>query len=68
MRKNKTVALVLCLIFGMFGIHKFYLGQPIKGILYMFTLGIFCIGWIFDCIGILLMPEKEFNYKFNYER
>ena len=33
--KNRVVAGILALLFGAFGIHKFYLGQVSRGILYL---------------------------------
>lgn len=53
--KNKTVALVLCIIgfFGLAGLHRFYVGKMIGGLLYLFTWGLFGIGTIIDLISIL---------------
>ena len=39
---------VVCLLFGMFGIHKFREHRTGLGILYLLTLGLFGIGWIVD--------------------
>jgi TM2 domain-containing membrane protein YozV len=33
---------------GLCGIHRFYLGQPVIGVLYLFTLGFFGIGQLVD--------------------
>lgn len=49
--KNKWVALLLC-IFTIFG-HKFYEGKIKMGILYLFTCGLFGIGWIMDIIKLI---------------
>ncbi len=35
-------------IFGFLGAHRFYYGRPITGTLYLFTLGLFFIGVIYD--------------------
>lgn len=35
-------------IFGVAGLHKFYLGKPGMGLLYFFTFGLFGIGTIYD--------------------
>ena len=56
-RKNKWVALILCFILGMFGAHKFYEGKMGMGILYLFTAGLFGIGWIVDLIVIISKPN-----------
>ena len=58
--KNKWIAFVLCLFFGYFGIHKFYEGKIGLGILYMFTMGLFSIGWLIDCISLLFKPNPYY--------
>lgn len=50
--KSKVVALILAILFGYLGIHKFYLGKIGMGILYLFTCGLFGIGWVVDIIQI----------------
>ena len=52
---NIVIAYVLWL-FGFMGAHRFYLGRPISGTLYFFTLGLFFIGWIID---LVLIPAME---------
>ncbi len=49
--------------FGFAGIHRFYLGKPISGLIWFFTWGLFGIGQIFD---LLLIPEmvEEKNFKY----
>ena len=51
--KNKWTALILCFFFGIFGVHYFYVGRVGKGLLYLFTVGLFGIGWFIDMIRIL---------------
>lgn len=58
--KNKWVSFFLCLFLGVFGAHKFYEGKIGMGILYIFTVGIFGIGWFIDLIAILLKPNPYF--------
>lgn len=53
-RKNKMVALLLCIFLGELGIHRFYVGKVGTGILYLFTCGLFGIGWIVDIIRIAI--------------
>ena len=50
--KSKQTALWCCILGGMFGIHQFYVGRIGRGLLYFFTGGLFCIGWIADIIKI----------------
>jgi TM2 domain-containing membrane protein YozV len=43
-------------IFGFLGAHRFYFGRPVSGTVYLFTFGLFGIGWLVD---LLLMPSLE---------
>ncbi|WP_299485992.1 TM2 domain-containing protein [Acaryochloris sp. IP29b_bin.137] len=45
--------------FGIFGVHRFYLGKPVSGILYLLTFGFFGIGQVVD---LFLIPEMV-DYK-----
>lgn len=56
--KNKWVALALC-IFTICG-HKFYEGKIGMGILYLFTMGLFGIGWVLDIISLLFKPNPYY--------
>ncbi len=58
--KNKWVAFFLCMFLGFFGAHKFYEGRIGTGILYLFTLGLFGIGWLIDIIVLLFKPNPYF--------
>lgn len=58
--KNKWTAFFLCLFLGEFGAHKFYEGKTGTGILYLFTLGLFGIGWIVDTISYLFKPNPYY--------
>ena len=52
-KKEKIIDFVLCLFLGYLGVHKFYEKKIGLGLLYLFTLGIFGFGWIFDTIKLL---------------
>ena len=52
-RKSRSIALVLCILLGWLGVHRFYVGKIGTGILYLFTCGGFMIGLIVDLISIL---------------
>lgn len=64
--KSKTAAGLLAIFLGGLGIHKFYLGKPGLGILYL----IFCWTWIPEIVGIiegiiyLTMSDENFYYKY----
>ena len=47
-RINYNVAWVLLTFLGPLGVHRFYMGKWISGIVYLCTLGIFGIGYIYD--------------------
>src|SRR5659263_40670 len=47
-RINYTIAWILLTFLGLFGIHRMYMGKWISGIIYLLTLGIFGIGYIYD--------------------
>lgn len=44
---------LVCLIGGLFGIHKFLEGNIKMGVIYLFTGGLFGIGWIIDLVRIV---------------
>ena len=56
--KNKWIALLLC-IFTVCG-HKFYEGKFLMGVLYLFTAGLFGIGWIVDIFSLLMKPNPYY--------
>lgn len=51
--RSTPVAYLLWFFFGLLGVHRFYLGRPISGVIYLLTGGVFLIGWILD---IILIP------------
>lgn len=59
--KSKGTAAVLCFFLGVFGAHRFYVGQVGMGFLYLFTLGLFGIGDVVDFIMILCGSFKDKN-------
>lgn len=46
--KNYNITWILLTFLGIFGIHRFYLGKWITGILYLLTGGVFLLGIIYD--------------------
>ena len=57
---NKWLSFFLCLLLGYFGAHKFYEGKYLLGALYFFTGGLFCLGWLYDCLAILCKPDPYY--------
>lgn len=43
-------------IFGFIGIHRFYYGKPVTGVIWLLTGGLLLIGWIVD---LFLIPSME---------
>jgi TM2 domain-containing membrane protein YozV len=67
MIKDRTVALLLCFFGGWFGIHKFYLGKNVEGVIYLIFCWSFIPGIIafFEFLGLCFMSDREFNARFN---
>ncbi len=65
--RNKIAAALLAIFLGGFGIHKFYLGRPGWGILYL----LFCWTFIPALIGFiegilyLVMSDESFEKKYS---
>ena len=43
-----NVAWILLTFFGYFGLHRFYMGKILTGLLWLFTGGLLGIGWLYD--------------------
>lgn len=43
-----SVAWILLTFLGLLGIHRFYLGKILTGLLWLVTGGVFGIGWLYD--------------------
>lgn len=59
-KRNKWTAFFLCLFLGGIGAHKFYEGKTGMGVLYIFTVGLFGIGWLIDLISLLFKPNPYY--------
>jgi len=46
--KDYTVAWILLTFLGVLGIHRFYLGKWLTGLVYLCTAGLFMLGIIYD--------------------
>lgn len=53
------IRFIICLLFGIFGVHKFMEKKIGMGILYLFTAGLFGLGWFYDCIKYFCIAIKN---------
>lgn len=68
--KEKTVAGILGILLGGFGVHHFYLGSMTSGVIVLvvtiFTCGIGGLIGLVEGILLLIMSDEEFNQRYNY--
>lgn len=57
--KNTWVKFIICLLFGYLGIHKFIEKKTGMGFLYLFTVGLLGLGWLYDCVKYLNAAIKS---------
>jgi TM2 domain-containing membrane protein YozV len=50
-------------LFGFTGAHRFYFGRPVTGTIWLFTGGLFLIGWIID---LFLIPSMDRTASLQY--
>ncbi|WP_257284038.1 TM2 domain-containing protein [Endozoicomonas sp. SESOKO1] len=60
---SKVIGYILW-IFGFLGAHRFYYGKPVTGTIWLFTLGLFGIGWLIDLFLIPAM-DREADHRFH---
>ncbi len=58
--KSRVVMMVLWLVLGVLGFHRFYIGDMKKGVLLLFTGGGFIIGWLID-FAFICPRVTEYN-------
>lgn len=61
--KRRLVALLLNMFFGIFGVHRFYVGKVGTGVLQFFTFGGLLIWTCIDFIIILCGTFKDIDNK-----
>lgn len=59
--KNLIIDFILCLFLGYLGVHKFYERKVTLGILYLFTAGLFGIGWLVDIVILFIRILKFYS-------
>lgn len=66
--RSKSTAAVLALLLGGLGVHRFYLGQNLWGIIYLLFSWTFipAIVAFFEFFVLLFMSEDSFNQKYNF--
>jgi TM2 domain-containing membrane protein YozV len=47
-RLDYTIAWILLTFLGVFGVHRFYMGKVLTGLLWLVTGGLLGIGWLYD--------------------
>jgi TM2 domain-containing membrane protein YozV len=62
-RKDKTVAAILAILLGGFGIHKFYLGKVGQGIIYLLLFWTFLPALAGLIEGIVYLVQSEENFQ-----
>lgn len=60
LKRNRNVAVFLCIFFGIFGAHKFYEDKNFLGTLYIATFGFCLIGVIVDLILLCSKPNPYY--------
>ena len=61
-----SVAWLLLMFLGLLGIHRFYLGKWVTGIIYLISGGLLGIGWLYD-LCTLNQQISDLNMKSRYE-
>lgn len=48
--RSTTIELIVTIVLGQMGVHRFMKGKIITGLIYLFTGGLFGLGWLGDII------------------
>ena len=54
-----SVAWLLLTFLGLFGVHRFYLGKWISGIIWLCTGGFFLVGYLYDFLNMNEMVSEQ---------
>ena len=57
--KSKLISILLCVFLGSLGIHRFYLGYTLIGVIQLLTFGGFLVWAILDLIRLIIGSLKD---------
>lgn len=57
--RKRVVALLLCIFFGVLGLHRFYMGDTFIGLIQLFTAGSGGIWWLIDLFRLIFGGFKS---------
>jgi hypothetical protein len=64
--RNRTTAGIFALLLGGLGVHKFYLGKPVQGILYILFCWTFIPSVIALIEGIIYLTKSDAEFRARY--
>ena len=66
-RRNRTLAIVLALFTGIVGGHKFYLGRPGWGLVYLLLCWTYvpAVVGLLEAIGYIFLEDWDFDNRYN---
>lgn len=56
---SAIIILIITIMLGWLGIHKFIDKKPLQGLLYIFTFGLFIFWWIIDIVASIQFLKKH---------
>lgn len=61
--RNRGLAIILAFFFGWAGAHRFYIGKPVSGLVYLlfFWTGIPALLGVIEAIIFCAVSDEEFN-------
>lgn len=58
-------------VFGFLGAHRFYYGKKVSGVIYLCTLGLLGVGWLFDLFWMPVLARsarrRYFDGPYSYD-
>ncbi len=61
--KSVGIAYILLIFVGFLGVHCFYLGKNVRGVIYLLTLGLFGFGLLYDLFTLGNQVRKHNDSK-----